>query len=170
MEQPRPQRRTVAAERFLLTFASNTDDPLGTGPVFRRQRSQGGRRGAGQGNWRLGGHMPHTPPRRALGKNSLPLRSLLVVTRHRAWSNSPYQWDPCPSVNGRQFRGFCPPTPLWNYGSSWLRAPSRDQMVMDLFTGDDHSGESQGIFPPFMIGCCTASPRFFTQSTGDKIG
>ena len=122
----------------------------------------------GIGAW--GDVCPTPPPPRVLGKNSLPLRSLLVVTRHRAWSNSPYRWDPCPPVSGLQFRGFCPPTPLWNYGSSWMRAPTRDHMVMELSTWDDHPGESQRTLPPYTIGHCTTLPRFSPTPQATRYG
>ena len=59
--QPRPQRRTVAAEHFLLNFASNTDDPLGTGPVFvvKEVREGEEEQDKGIGAW---GDICPTPP------------------------------------------------------------------------------------------------------------
>ena len=128
------------------------------------------RQDKGIGAW--GGRMPQPPlksPRKV--ESSLGFSSGRFA-RHGSCCDSLFQWDPCPSVDGRQFRGFCPPniTPLWNFGSSWLKAPSRDQMVMDLFTGVDHSGESQGIFPPFMIGFSTTSPRFSPNPQATRYG
>ena len=44
----------------------------------RQGKGHGGRGEAGQGIWRLGGTFAAHPPRRVLGKYSLPLGSLLV--------------------------------------------------------------------------------------------
>ena len=64
----RPQRRTAAAKPTLLIFASPQRRLLRQGSRRRIRKGLGGRGETGQGNWRLGGNICHTPPRRVLGK------------------------------------------------------------------------------------------------------
>ena len=59
----RAKSRPVAAEPALLTFASLQRRLLRQGSRRRNRKGRGGRGEAGQGNWRLGEHMPHTPPK-----------------------------------------------------------------------------------------------------------
>ena len=63
----------------LLTFASQQrDDYCDRGPDVVKEEVMEGEEKQDKGIGVWGGHLPHTPPRRVLGKYSLPLGSLLV--------------------------------------------------------------------------------------------
>ena len=129
----RPQRRNAAAEPALLTFASQQSRFLRQRSRRRNGKGHGGRGETGQGNWRLGGTYATHPPEESSGSIVFPWVLFWLIARHRTWSNSLYQWDPCPSVDGRQFRGFLPaypPVELWfKLAESTIPGPNGDGLI-----------------------------------------
>ena len=97
----RPQWRTAAAKPTLLIFASPQRRLLRQGSRRRIRKGHGGRGETGQGNWRLGEKMPQLPL-----KSSRKVESSLgflfwSFARHGSCCDALFQWDPCPSVDGR---------------------------------------------------------------------
>ena len=97
----RPQRRTAAAKPTLLIFASPQRRLLRQGSRRRIRKGHGGRGETGQGNWRLGGKMPQPPPKSPRKVESSLGFSSGRFARHGSCCDSLFQWDPCPSVDGR---------------------------------------------------------------------
>ena len=121
----RPQRRTVANEPTLLTFASQQgSDFWGKGPERVEEGVDEEEEGEVRDDW---GSRAATPPptegpsqRKSspFSRRSSSEPTVLVATRRRQWSNPPYQWGPSLPVSVLRSPNSCLLTHPWSIGSS----------------------------------------------------